>query len=113
MSVAAMEAVVLGKELASHSGRTDPLGLAGDYLAGIQDCLEASWATAVTDFVHPMTRRERPPDCDKRMQYGMALTRLAAEDADVHKTLVEVTHLLRPQSALREPELAGRVVALV
>ena len=50
---------------------------------------------------------------DKRMQYGMALTRLAAEDAEVHKTLAEVTHLLRPQSGLREPELASRVTALM
>ena len=43
----------------------------------------------------------------------MALTSLAADDADVHKTLAEVTHLLKPQSALREPELAGRVTALM
>lgn len=43
----------------------------------------------------------------------MALTRLAAEDADVHKTLAEVTHLLKPQSALREPELANGLKALM
>ena len=114
MSVAAMEAVVLGKQLASRSAWADPLdGLAGDYLAEIQACLEAPWATAVSDFVHPLTRGERPPDFDKRMQYGMALTRLAAEDADVHKTLAEVTHLLKPQSALREPKLTSRVTALM
>ncbi len=114
MSVAAMEAVVLGKQLPSHSTRADPLdGLAGDYLTEIQDCLEAPWATAVSDFVHPLTRGERPPDFDKRMQYGMALTSLAADDADVHKTLAEVTHLLKPQSALREPELAGQVTGLM
>ena len=113
MTVAAMEAVILGRQLASHRG-ADPLtGLAEDYLARIQDCLEAPWATAVSDFAHPLTRGERPPDFDKRMQYGMALTRLAAEDADVHRTLGEVTHLLKPQSTLREPELANRVMALM
>ena len=75
------------QQLASHR-LADPLtGLAADYLARIQDCLEAPWATAVSDLVHPLTRGERPPDFDKRMQYGMALTRLAAEDADVHRTL--------------------------
>ena len=114
MSVAAIEAVVLGTQLASRSARADPLdGLAGDYLVEIQNGLEAPWATAVTDFVHPLTRGERPPDFEKRMQYGMALTRLAAEDADVHKLLIEVTHLLRPHSVLREPGLAGRVMALM
>jgi 2-polyprenyl-6-methoxyphenol hydroxylase-like FAD-dependent oxidoreductase len=114
MSVAAMEAVVLGRQLALRSGHADPLdGLATDYLVEIQDCLEAPWATAVTDFVHPQTRGDRPADFDKRLQYGMALTRLAAEDASVHKALIEVTHLLRPHSALREPELASRVTALM
>ena len=114
MSVAAMEAVILGRQLTSHTKRADPfMALAADYLAEIPACLEAPWATAVSDFVHPLTRGERPPDFDKRMQYGMALTRLAAEDADVHKLFVEVTHLLKPQNALREPELAGRVKALM
>ena len=99
---------------ASDRGRADPLdGLAQDYLAKIQGCLEAPWATAVTDFVYPQTRGDRPPDFDQRLRYGMALVRLAAEDADVHKVLAEVTHLLRPQSALREPELANRVRALM
>jgi flavin-dependent dehydrogenase len=114
MSVAAMEAVVLGKQLARRNDHADPLdNLAGDYLAEIQGCLEAPWATAVTDFVYPQTRGERPPDLEKRLRYGMALVRLAAEDADVHKVLAEVTHLLRPNSALREPELANRVMALM
>ena len=39
--------------------------------------------------------------------------RLAAQDADVHKLLVEVTQLLKPQSALREPAIAKRVRALM
>ena len=61
MSVAAMEAVVLGKHLPSHSTRADPLdGLAGDYLTEIQDCLEAPWATAVSDF-RPSADARRTP----------------------------------------------------
>ena len=39
--------------------------------------------------------------------------RLAAQDADVHKLLVEVTQLLRPQSALSEPAIAERIEALM
>ena len=39
--------------------------------------------------------------------------RLAAQDADAHKLVFEVSNLLKPQSALREPELANRVIALM
>ena len=38
--------------------------------------------------------------------------RLAAQDAGVHKLMAEVTQLLKPQSALRQPALAERVRAL-
>ena len=57
MSVAAQEAVVLGRLLASRAERPDPLdGLAPAFFAEIQDLLGAPWATAVTDFVYPKTR---------------------------------------------------------
>jgi hypothetical protein len=39
--------------------------------------------------------------------------RLAAKDAEVDKLLAEVRSLLKSQSALREPELASRVMALM
>ena len=55
----------------------------------------------------------RPTDLEKRLQYGAALMRLPAEDAETHRIVAEVTHLIRPQSALREPELARRVSALM
>jgi 2-polyprenyl-6-methoxyphenol hydroxylase-like FAD-dependent oxidoreductase len=114
MSVAAMEAVALGRLLGLRTARADPLdGLTAEYLTGTQECLEAPWATAITDFVYPQTRGERPPDFEKRLQYGAGLTRLAAEDAEAHKLLFEVGNLLKPHSALREPELANRVMALM
>ena len=114
MSVAAQEAVVLGRLLGSRFDRGELLeGLASAYLAEIQDLLEAPWAVAQTDFVFPQTRGARPPDLEKRLQYGAALTRLAAEDAETHRIVMEVRNLIRPQSALREPELAKRVTALM
>jgi len=114
MSVAAQEAVVLGRLLASRAERPDPLdGLAPAFFAEIQDLLGAPWATAVTDFVYPKTRGDCPPDFQNRLQYGIALTRLAAEDPSVQKTVTEVNHLLRPQSALRDPVLADRVKAVM
>lgn len=112
MSVAAQEAVVLNRLLGAQAeGRLD--GLAQKFFAAIQDVIETPWGVAINDFAYPATRGERPPDFARRMQYGIALTRLAAEDAAIHKLTVEVANLLKPQSALREPELAERVMALM
>jgi len=114
MSVAAQEAVVLRDLLEARCDRADPLdGLAEQYFTAIQECLAAPWGTALTDFIHPETRGERPPDLENRLRYGAALLQLAARDPEVHKLMVEVTGLTRPAAALREPALAERVVALM
>lgn len=111
MSVAAQEAVILDGLLATKADDQDVLGkLAHDFFAACQGVIETPWGVATSDFIYPKTRGHRPADFAQRMQYGMALTRLASEDAAVHKLVMEVTHLLRPQNALREPELARRVV---
>ena len=46
-------------------------------------------------------------------QYARALMRLAAEDYETYKIVFEVRSLLKPQSALREPELASRVMSMM
>ena len=114
MSVAAQEAHVLAYLLESRRGRVDPLdGLAEAFFTEIQPLLEAPWAVAMNDLVYPQTRGERPPDFEKRLQYTRALMRLAAEDYEADKILFEVRALLRPWSALREPELASRVMSMM
>jgi len=67
----------------------------------------------VSDFAYSHTTGERPPDLAQGLQYSGALLHLAAQDADVHKLMVEVSQLLKPQSALREPAIAERVRALM
>ena len=52
-------------------------------------------------------------DLAQRLQYGMAMTKLAAQDPEVHRLTAEVSQLLKPQAALREPALAARVMALM
>jgi 2-polyprenyl-6-methoxyphenol hydroxylase-like FAD-dependent oxidoreductase len=113
MSVVAQECCVLASLLESRR-LADPLdGLGEAFLAEIQPLLETPWVVAMADLVYPQTRGERPPDLEKRLQYTHALMRLAAEDAEADKILAEVRSLLKPQSALREPELARRVMALM
>ena len=110
MSVAAQEAVILDRLLAEDIPMTR---LARDFFAAIQDTLATPWGVAVSDFVYPATRGVRPPDLAQRLQYGMAMTKLAAQDPEVHRLTAEVSQLLKPQAALREPSLAARVMALM
>ncbi|MDE2244002.1 MAG: FAD-dependent monooxygenase [Bradyrhizobium sp.] len=109
MSVAAREAVVLDGLLQDGVPMDQ---LAQQFFAAVQPTIETPWGVAQSDFVYPDTRGVRPTDFEQRMQYNIALTKLAAEDFEVHKLLAEVQHLLKPQSALREPALAKRVMAL-
>ena len=114
MSVAAQEACLLGRLLGSRAELPDTLdGLGPAFFADVQALLEAPWSTAVTDFAYPKTRGEHPTDLQKRLQYGAALIRLAAEDASVHKIVAEVNNLIRPQSALRAPQIANRVAEMM
>jgi hypothetical protein len=114
MNVAAQESCVLAKLLESRRGLSHPIdGLAEAFLGEIEPLLETPRAVATADLAYPQTRGERPPDLEKRLQYTCALMRLAAEDAEADKILAEVRSLLKPPSALREPELATRVMSMI
>jgi 2-polyprenyl-6-methoxyphenol hydroxylase-like FAD-dependent oxidoreductase len=114
MSVAAQQSCVLATILESRRGRSDPLdGIAEAFFREIQPLLEAPWATAMADLVYPQTRGERPPDFERKLQYGHSLMRLAAEDYETDKIVFEVRALLKPQSALLEPRLASRIEAMM
>jgi 2-polyprenyl-6-methoxyphenol hydroxylase-like FAD-dependent oxidoreductase len=112
MSVAAQECCILAGLLGARSWRDDPLdSLAESFLEEIQPLLETPWANAISDWIYPETRGERPPDFDNQVLYARALMRLAAEEPETDRIVTEVRMLLRPQSALRAPELANRVMA--
>ena len=110
MSVAAQEAVILDRLLTEDVPMER---LARDFFAAIQDTIATPWGVAVSDFVYPATRGVRPADFAQRLQYGVALTKLAADDPEVHRLTVEVSQLLKPQATLREPALAARVMSLL
>jgi 2-polyprenyl-6-methoxyphenol hydroxylase-like FAD-dependent oxidoreductase len=113
MSVAAQEAVLLRRLLREGSGGGElPRRLASDFFAQVEPILETPWAmAALPDLIYPSTTGDRPGDFAQMLQFGAALTRLAAREADVHKTMIEVGNLLRPRSVYREPDLMKRVVA--
>lgn len=110
MGVAAQEARLL-QDLLATSG-ADPR--AGDYFAGTQTLIDTPWTSAaVPDFAHPQTRGERPADLAQRLAFAGTLMRLAADDAAVHRLILEVAHLLKPRSAYLAPAPLARIQSLM
>ena len=90
----------------------DPIAaLAPAFFAEVQTLIETPWSVAMLDFAFPDTRGQRPADFGTTLRFGTALTRLAAEDPDVHKLTIEVQHLLKPRAVYRDPTLVQRVLA--
>ena len=112
MSVAALEACLLRTLLERLGGDSNPIaGLAPAFFTEVQALIETPWSVAIFDFAFPDTRGQRPVDFETTLKFGIALTRLAAEDADVHKLTAEVQNLLKPRSVYRDPALVQRVLA--
>src|SRR4029077_6804407 len=94
------------------AGNNNPIaGLAPSFFAEVPTLIETPWSVAILDFAFPNTRGQRPADFEMTRNFGIALTRLAAEDPAVHKLTVEVQHLLKPSSVYRDPALVQRVLA--
>jgi hypothetical protein len=114
MSVAAQEACLLRELLQKQARETDPLGgLAPAFFSEAESVIETPWAlAAIPDYAVPETEGQRPDDLEQMLEFGAGLAQLAATDAAIHKLWTEVLHLLKPQSVLRDPEIAERVKAL-
>jgi 2-polyprenyl-6-methoxyphenol hydroxylase-like FAD-dependent oxidoreductase len=121
MTVAAQEARVLRRLLEGRAGENagrassdDGLdGLAPAFFNAIQGVLATPWSVAENDFIYGKTRGLLPQDFAQRMQFGAALQKVAAQDAEVYRLYLEVNHLLKPASALRAPEVLGKVKAMM
>lgn len=112
MSVAALEACLLRRLLVRLEDDSDPIAaLAPAFLAEVPTLIETPWSVAMLDFAFPDTRGQRPADFETTLKFGIALTRLAAEDPAVHKLTAEVQNLLKPRSVYRDPALVQRVLA--
>lgn len=115
MSVAAQQACALQTLLRSRRSEPRPLdSLAPAFFAEADALIDTPWANAaVPDLAYPETRGERPVDLEQRLRFGAALLALAAQDAAVHKLVVEVGQLLKPRSVYQDPELRARVLAVM
>lgn len=113
MTVAAKQGAQLHRLLGRAASQPDPIrGLARGYLAAAKQLIETPWTmAAMPDLALPHARGERPPGLERSLRFSMALRQLAVRDAEVHRRVAEVWHLLRPRSVLDDPLLVQRVEA--
>lgn len=115
MSVAAEEACLLRDLLqaAAEDGKGFE-SLSGDFLDQAQPIIDAPWnLSVIPDLLDPLTEGERPPDLEDALNFNAGLLRLAYEDEEIHRLMVEVQHLIQPRSVLQDPEIVDRVNAVM
>jgi 2-polyprenyl-6-methoxyphenol hydroxylase-like FAD-dependent oxidoreductase len=113
MSSAALQVKALQQLLTERATTSQGLeGLALTFFPKAAAVIMTPWALAAyQDLAYPQTQGERAADLEDEVRYFAALDALIAEDIDVHRLVVEVFHLARPLSALREEPLRRRVLA--
>jgi 2-polyprenyl-6-methoxyphenol hydroxylase-like FAD-dependent oxidoreductase len=108
MSVAALGARLLGRTFESDGSAND---VEWRFQARLARLLRDPWDLAVhEDYRYPGTEGPRPSRmAGMRARYEDQVLRAVVVDPVVHRTFVEVLHMLRPVSDLVRPGIASRV----
>ncbi len=114
MSSAALQVAALRQLLSDRAGgsQTEVLGgLGAAFFPKAAEVIASPWFLAASsDFAFPQTTGERPPNMEEGASYFAALDSIVAEDAEVHRLLVEVLQLARPVWDLTAEPLRSRVL---
>jgi 2-polyprenyl-6-methoxyphenol hydroxylase-like FAD-dependent oxidoreductase len=109
MTVASQEANMLSHLLQTWD-RDSLAILAPTFLTKAETLIAHPWAmSAIPDFIYPETIGERPEDLEDRLNFQSALHRLAVRDAEIYELLIEIMHLLKPNTLLEDPSIIRRV----
>jgi 2-polyprenyl-6-methoxyphenol hydroxylase-like FAD-dependent oxidoreductase len=109
MTVACQEAEILSELLQTFDGDS-LVTLASTFLTKAETLIGHPWAmSAIPDFMYPQTVGERPPDLEDRLNFQRGLDRLAVHDVELYELLIEIMHLLKPRTLLRDPSIVRRV----
>ena len=109
----AQEAGALKRLIEAASLEAHPFkGLAPAFFADSRSCWprRGPWRRAIS-FFRRRAGSARMISPTPELQLRVAAPRL--EDATVHRIVSEVSHLARPSSALRDPQIVDRVTALM
>lgn len=108
MSVAALEAVALGR-LARDAG--DLAAVGGEYHREAASVVDRAWLVVVgADVQIPGVVGAAPPGHAVTSRWVRAVQRAAHDDPAVARALMRVTNLLEPPSSLMRPAVAARLV---
>jgi hypothetical protein len=111
MSSAAKQASLLQEVLDWAAVDSDPIAAVQvGFMSEVASVLETPWIMSTSaDLAFPQTRGERPANFAEAREFEAALFRAAVSDPVVHRAMIEVAHLLRPQSRLQEPDIMRRI----
>jgi 2-polyprenyl-6-methoxyphenol hydroxylase-like FAD-dependent oxidoreductase len=114
MSSAAKQARLLQDVLGRAAAEPDPIAAAqAAFMAEVASVLDTPWSMSTSaDLAFPETRGERPEKFAKARQFEAALFRTVVADPVVHRAMIEVGQLLKPQNLLREPDIMRRIEAV-
>ncbi|HZC17956.1 MAG TPA: FAD-dependent monooxygenase, partial [Caulobacteraceae bacterium] len=115
MTLASVHVMGLWDILAERAGSGGGLdGLAVPYFNRGHAFTKGVWqALENIEFGYVKTKGERPADIDMRIAFTNALRELIVEDAEVHKLMIEVGHLIRTGDALMRPDIRDRVTRIL
>lgn len=115
MALASVHALGLGEVLAERAAGDGSLkNVAAPYLEKTHAFTKAVWEGLENiEFTYAGTRGERPADIDMRIAYLGGVRRLIESDAEVHRLLLGIGHLVQPPEALLRPDIAARVMPLL
>ena len=113
MSSASLQARLLQDVLHRAADEPDPIAaLQSGFMSEVASVLETPWTMSTSaDLAFPQTRGERPDNFAEAREFEAALFRAAVADPVVHRAMIEVAHLLQPQSRLQEPDIVRRIQA--
>jgi 2-polyprenyl-6-methoxyphenol hydroxylase-like FAD-dependent oxidoreductase len=111
MSSAAQQARLLQSVLFHAAAAPDPIdAVQTRFMANVASVVETPWTmSASADLAFPGTRGERPENFEQAREFEAKLFRAAVADPVVHRALMEVAQLLKPQDRLREPDMLERI----
>ncbi len=110
MSVAALQAVELERQLSERAGKQQGLdGLHAAYLPAAFTLSTRAWSLATnSDYAYPETEGERPPNFEMSRAMAAVLRKLCDTDEEFMVFRYRMAHMLETAEALREGPLAIR-----
>jgi 2-polyprenyl-6-methoxyphenol hydroxylase-like FAD-dependent oxidoreductase len=111
MASAAKQALLLQDVLYQTASNPDPIAaVQAGFMAEVASVLETPWIMSTSaDLAFPQTRGQRPDNFAEAREFEAALFRAAMADPVVHRTMIEVAHLLQPHQRLQELDIRQRI----